>query len=194
MPLEALITPLRPGMYYHVYNRGNNREKLFYYQGDYGFFLKKYYQYLGNYILTYGYCLVPNHFHFLIQIKEDIEDGSGIVSNQFRKLFISHAKRVNVREGRTGSLLTKNFRRIEIKDERYFKNLLMYIHFNPIRHGINTNFIDYQFSSFKLILTGQLPGISCDQIYHWYGSKDEYLEKHLLSVDDPRILHLIKEI
>ena len=62
--------PLHEGKFYHIYNRGNNRETLFYTEANYKYFLKKYDKYLSEYIDTYAYCLLPNHFHLLISVKE----------------------------------------------------------------------------------------------------------------------------
>jgi putative transposase len=54
---------------YHVYNRTNNKELLFREEDNYYFFLKKYHQYLGPFVYTYCYNLLPNHFHLVIRIK-----------------------------------------------------------------------------------------------------------------------------
>ena len=62
--------PLNPGYFYHIYNRGNNRENLFYKPGNYIYFLKKYDHYLNDYLETYAFCLLPNHFHLLVRAKE----------------------------------------------------------------------------------------------------------------------------
>ena len=55
--------------YYHIFNRGNNRENIFYSSENYRYFLKKYDHYLSDYLNTYCFCLLPNHFHFLVRIK-----------------------------------------------------------------------------------------------------------------------------
>ena len=191
MPIEALITPLRPGVYYHVYNRGNNKETLFYYDGDYSFFLDKYYHYLADYLDTFAYCLLPNHFHFLIKIKDNAPDDYRVISNQFRRLFICYTIRINNREGRSGSLLTKNFRRIEIQDENYFRNLIVYIHYNPVKHGLTTRFLEYKYSSFIPIIKNQLLGINSTEIYNWFGNQETFLENHQLIDKDYRLKNLI---
>ena len=73
--------------YYHIYNRGNNKENIFTEEDNYIYFLSKYDKYLGNLVDTYSYCLMPNHFHLLIKVKEvkDIteqEAFSNISSNE----------------------------------------------------------------------------------------------------------------
>ena len=66
-----MLTPvaLQPGEYYHIYNRGNNGETLFREQRNYPYFLKLYTKYIEPVAETYAYCLLKNHFHFLVRIK-----------------------------------------------------------------------------------------------------------------------------
>ncbi len=55
--------PLEPGKYYHIYNRGNNRENIFKEDRNYAYFLKLYVFHVGPIADTYAYCLLRNHFH-----------------------------------------------------------------------------------------------------------------------------------
>ena len=59
--------------YYHIYNRANGWEKIFLNSNNYQFFLEKYELHLGDFVDTYCYCLMPNHFHLLIKVKEEEE-------------------------------------------------------------------------------------------------------------------------
>jgi REP element-mobilizing transposase RayT len=68
----STIVPMIPGGYYHVYNRGNNRENIFRDPRSYSHFLRLYAKYIKPMADTYAYCLMRNHFHILIQIKEDL--------------------------------------------------------------------------------------------------------------------------
>lgn len=56
---------------YHIYNRGNEKEKIFFNKGNYISFLRRYNYYLSNCLDTFAYCLFPKHFHFLFKIKND---------------------------------------------------------------------------------------------------------------------------
>jgi REP element-mobilizing transposase RayT len=60
---------LQHGQYYHVYNRGNNRENVFVEERNYRYFLKLYANYIEPIADTYAYCLLRNHFHLLVRIK-----------------------------------------------------------------------------------------------------------------------------
>ena len=61
--------PLVYGRYYHIYNRGNNGEIIFRSEENYRFFLRQYGHYIEAVAATFAYCLLPNHFHFLIYIR-----------------------------------------------------------------------------------------------------------------------------
>jgi len=63
---------LFPGKFYHIYNRGINGEKLFHCEEHYQHFLKLYATYIDPIADTYAWVLMPNHFHFLVRIKENI--------------------------------------------------------------------------------------------------------------------------
>ncbi len=83
------------GKYYHIYNRGNNKENIFFELKNYEYFLKKFCYYLEKYVDIYAYCLMPNHFHFLIQVKETLSDTQikyssnlTIIEKAFRDFFM----------------------------------------------------------------------------------------------------------
>ncbi len=63
--------PLLPGNTYHIYNRGINKEKLFFQEKNYAFFLKQYHKYCSSYLDTFAYCLLPNHFHIAVRPKNE---------------------------------------------------------------------------------------------------------------------------
>ncbi len=62
--------PLIPGSYYHIYNRGNNGENIFHEERNYRYFLQLYLKYIFPVADTYAYCLLLNHFHLLVRIRE----------------------------------------------------------------------------------------------------------------------------
>ena len=65
--------PLLPGLTYHIFNRGNAQDYIFYQERNYSYFLKKYFQYLEGFVNTYAYCLLRNHFHLLIELRPQEE-------------------------------------------------------------------------------------------------------------------------
>ena len=64
------VERLQYGQYYHIYNRGNNGETLFREQRNYLYFLKLYAKYIEPIAETYAYCLLSNHFHYLVRIED----------------------------------------------------------------------------------------------------------------------------
>ncbi|HUS02327.1 MAG TPA: hypothetical protein VMY77_11405, partial [Chitinophagaceae bacterium] len=66
--------PLLPGCYYHIYNRGNNKENIFREAKNYPHFLFLWKKYIEPVALTFCYSLQPNHFHFLIYTKDSISE------------------------------------------------------------------------------------------------------------------------
>jgi putative transposase len=67
--LEDLTIPLIPDRYYHIFNRGINRDKIFFKEENFRYFLLKYREKMDGYVDTFGYCLLKNHFHLFIRVK-----------------------------------------------------------------------------------------------------------------------------
>jgi len=84
-------TPLINGNYYHIYNRGNNSDTTFYEDENYYHFLKLYKKYLDPVVDTFAGCLLKNHFHLLVYIKEENE----IKKNKLRYSTIEKLKAIS---------------------------------------------------------------------------------------------------
>lgn len=153
---------LEPDKFYHVFNRGINGERIFLNNNNYEYFLTLIEKYIHKIAKVHCYCLLPNHFHFLIEILPDNEIKKLIknsetstehyISRQFSHLFNSYSQAYNKSIGRTGKLFEQPFRRIPIETEQYLRNTIIYIHKNPIKHSINSNLINYPHSSYSTIV------------------------------------------
>lgn len=161
-----ITTPLEEGNYYHVYNRGNNGDNLFYEDENYLHFLRLYEKYITPVTETIAWVLLKNHFHFLVYVKMQSEIDSSLLtystvekpktinpSKQFSNLFNAYTQSINKRYKRTGSLFEKPFERKLISNERYFQNMIYYIHNNPVKHGFVDNMVDYPWSSYGSVLS-----------------------------------------
>ncbi len=117
------------GYIYHIYNQGNNRQKIFFNRENYFFFLRK----IRTYILPYGdvlaWCLMPNHFHLMVLVREvEIEFNSesftlseALTTTKLSEtlttkrsfnhsvgiLLRSYTRAINKQENKTGSLFRK---------------------------------------------------------------------------------------
>ncbi len=155
---------LQPDHIYHIYNHANGYDLLFRKEENYYYFLEKWKKYILPIADTYAYCLMPNHFHFLIRIKErkvllnlnlrglrnleGLDDKiSSYLSQQFSNLFNGYTKAINKRYNRYGSLFCPRFKRKLIDSESYLYNVLAYIHQNPVWHGFVPREEDWTFSS-----------------------------------------------
>ncbi len=157
---------LEEGNYYHIYNRGNNGDNIFYENENYYYFLKLFKKYLEPVVETFAWCLLKNHFHLLIYIKTAKEIDTKLltystvekpkvisVTNQFSHFFNAYTQAINKRHNRTGSLFEKNFERKQVTSEKYFRTLIFYIHNNPVQHGFTNCIDDYPWSSYRSVLT-----------------------------------------
>lgn len=127
--------------YYHIYNRGINGENIFKTEENKRYFLQLFGKYVAQNVEVFGYCLMDNHFHFLIKVISPPEEFTRSISDFFN----AYAKAFNKFAGRTGNLFEKHFKRIKVKDENYIKSLLIYIHNNPKE---TQDITKYKFSSF----------------------------------------------
>jgi REP element-mobilizing transposase RayT len=185
MTSKRFKAPLCSDKFYHIYNRGNNKERLFYSSSDYFFFMAKYKKYISPFAETYAFCLLPNHFHFLI--KTGYENGvqKSVVPNQLRKLFICYTFRINYFQRRTGGLFTKNYQRIKVDNDNYLTQVVRYIHKNPCKHKIQKDFENYSYSSYKIIIKESPTLLNRDEVLNWFGSKDEFIRYHRDDQVDP---------
>ena len=183
--------PLVPGNYYHVYNRGNNGIDVFFDGNNYEYFLKLYYQYVHPIAETYAWCLMKNHFHFLVYIRTENEVLKDLLeystvekpkvldpSKQFGHLFNAYTQAVNKRYTRTGVLFEKPFERKRVTSEKYLKNLIYYIHNNPVHHGFTKKINDYPWSSFESIIVDKPTKLQREDVLEIYGGKDNFVDYH----------------
>lgn len=173
--------PLQCGVYYHIFNRGNNGETVFRSAQNYTFFLSRYAQYIEPVALTYAYCMMPNHFHFLIltRVEETQEGGRTLTpSGQFSRLFGSYAKAFNAVHERSGSVFEHPFERIPVENESHLRHLVRYIHRNPQRHGFASDYRAWSHSSYRSLLSTQPTHLQRDDVLAWFGGRTAFIGTH----------------
>jgi putative transposase len=188
-------TALQPGMYYHIYNRGINRENIFFEERNYHYFMDLYAKYVEPVAETFAYCLLKNHFHLLVKIKDEEEINlatetktlrvfetlrvsSTNPSTAFSNLFNAYAKSINKAYGRTGSLFAHPFQRVMVTDDAQFTAVVRYIHQNPQKHGFVTDFRDWPYSSYGVLLAEKPTRLKRDAVLEWFGGRSGYTSIH----------------
>lgn len=137
-------TPFVPGQYYHVYNRGNAKETVFFEQDTYRFFVQRLRQGAKTRgVALLGYCLMPNHFHLILG-----ETSAPSISSLMLSLQTSYAKAINRRTGRVGHVFQGSFKSKIIDTTEYLVHLSRYVHLNPVLAGLVRKPEAWEFSSY----------------------------------------------
>ena len=154
MPAKNIIKEYEPNGYYHVYNRGVEKRDIFLGQQDYKVFISYLKLYLSppnlqgrtlkddndhtippsransnfvDEIFLYAYCLMPNHFHFLIK---QVSERS--MENFMRSIMTKYVMYFNKRYHRVGSLFQGKYKTVRILSEDQYTYITKYIHRNPL--------------------------------------------------------------
>ncbi len=134
-----------PNHFYHIYNRGINRQNIFYCESDYLIFISKLKIYFRPELTSLlCYCLMPNHYHLLVSV--DCEDFGKKVMLPF---VTSYTKWINNRENRVGTLFQGTFKGQVIDSDESLIQVTKYIHLNPLKAGLVKNVEDWVFSSYR---------------------------------------------
>jgi len=135
--------PLQIGNFYHIYNRGNNHQAIFFERENYLYFLRLVRQHLiSNGVDVVAYCLMPNHYHLLVYLRDET------LSNAMKSLSLSYTKAINRRFNRVGVLFQGRFQSIHVDKTDYLLHLSRYIHLNPVKARLVKQPEEWEFSSY----------------------------------------------
>ncbi|MCB2196100.1 MAG: transposase [Bacteroidetes bacterium] len=175
--------PFESGNYYHIFNRGNNKENIFKENLNYNYFIQLIQRYITPTANIYSYCLLPNHFHLLLKIKE-IEYlpelyklGKRKLHQPFSNLFNAYSKAINKKYNRAGSLFQEHLHRVRIDSEEYFRQLILYIHLNPEKHRITEDYSIYKYSSYQTLLNGS-SWIKRNEVISYFDDQENFAYCH----------------
>ena len=169
--------PFVPDIYYHFYNRGNNRQAIFFEPENYLYFMRRFNSYVAPFVDVLVYCLMPTHYHILGRVKHQTSEvfKTSEVSLAMQKFLISYTKAINLRFSRVGALFQGQFQAKPVPTDSHLRNLCIYIHANPVKDGLVGAPEDWPHSNY-LECIGQRDGMPVDQefIQEHFGSPAEY--------------------
>jgi len=150
-----------PNEFYHVYNRGNNKQIVFIEEDNYLFFANKIQQELKGYAEVIAYCLMPNHYHLLIYTNDTVDKkNNSSLNRKLGTLQSSYTRAFNVRFNRTGSLFQPKLKfKILNKNELQLRTCFHYIHQNPLKAKLVNKMEEWEFSSYKDYLENTIKSI-----------------------------------
>jgi putative transposase len=190
---------LEPGAVYHLYSRAIGNEKLFRFGKNYMFFLERFSKYILPIADVWGYVLVPNLFHLIVEIKAEPEiqkhfqfkhkedeylpaNNPRFIMQCFSNFLNSYSKSFNKYFKRKGSLFIDYFKRVKLNSPADICAALTYVHKTPVRLGYCTSIEDWEWSSYAYILKN-LPGIVCaDKVIECFGSTGSFRLNHTETV------------
>lgn len=198
--------------FYHILNRGVNKQNIFNTDRDYQRFLQtlNYYQFSGpkpkfsqfnrfrlkdysknpKIIDVVCFCLMPNHFHLLLR---QLQDG-GVVEF-VSKISNSYTKYFNTKNNRSGPLLQGEFKAIQIHTDAQLLHVSRYIHLNPLVVNLTDNLEAYPYSSYHNYVTGK-SDLLCtpDLVLQQLGSVEKYIDFVSGHEDYARELAIMKNL
>lgn len=214
-------TPLVTGEYYHVFNRGVAKQPIFFDKRDYqqavlGFtfyhfakpplrlsrfkqlsreqkedFMTKLSKDNSVLVKIISYCLMPNHFHLLLQ--QVIDGGIAIFLSRFSN---SYTKYQNTKTHRVGPLLSGTFKFVHVEDDEQLIHLSRYIHLNPVVSYVikDEELLLYPWSSLSAYLKGDSSLVDCKPVLSLFKSAEDYKEFVLDQIDYGKKLEGIKHL
>ncbi len=144
------------GTFFHIYNRGVDRNTIFFDESNYWFFIKRLKEYAISEIDVVAYCLMPNHFHLLVH-----QHKPKAVSAYIGRVCKSYVHAINKQRARTGHLFEGKYKIKAIDSVQYLLHLSRYIHLNPVRASLVDKGEEWKFSSYQSYI---MQGASEDHI------------------------------
>jgi putative transposase len=177
--------PLRvqfPGAIYHVTGRGNNKKEIFQNVDDADRFLEIVSEAVAKYgIIVHAYCLMINHYHFLI------ETPNGNLSLAMKHINQLYTQWLNKRYEKVGHVFQGRFKSKLIESDSQLLEVCRYIVNNPVRAGIADKPKDYSWSSYKQTAGLVMPNqwLTVSWIHSQFAdSYEKSVERYVAFVDD----------
>lgn len=138
------VEPMEVNCFYHIYNRGVNKETIFFTERNYHFFLYKLSLFFRDKAIVLAYCLMPNHYHLLVQIKT-----ADFLQKSLQPFLVSYTLSVNHDQDRIGPLFQGRYQANCIGDDAYLLDCVKYIHLNPVKALMVKTPQEWPYSSYR---------------------------------------------
>jgi putative transposase len=159
-----------PDGIYHFYNRGVDKREIFLSSWNYLYFTQKLIQYATDLSITnLAYCLMPTHFHILVQ--QDGEMSAGLLC---QRVCNSYAKAFNNWVHRTGALLESRYKAIAVENDEYLMHICRYIHANPVKAGLVEAPEKWLYSDYESWMSGTFSWDMQNKAKGMFTSADDY--------------------
>ena len=172
------------GGYYHIYNRGCNRDRIFFNTNNYKFLTGKLRKHSHKYNAAFiSYCLMPNHYHLLLR-----QDGDISLRSFIQNIFNSYSKAVNISLGRSGTLFEGKFKAIQVDDEKYLIHLCRYIHRNPLEVKLIGNLEKWKYSNYLEWIGKRNDKLVDRDFIGWYFKSAQEYKEYVLDYKSTKAL------
>jgi putative transposase len=152
------------GNYFHFYNKTLDHRLLFYDASDYEDFIKIFRSKISKIPASiFAYCLMPNHFHFLLR-----QDSDNKLFHIFNYALISYVQRYNKKYGRKGPLFQSPLQHILVTNQEYMLQLCKYIHLNPVKSGLVNEPSEWKYSNYAEWIGISSGDLIADEVHSEY--------------------------
>jgi putative transposase len=188
--------PFLPNHTYHVYNHAIGKSNLFFEPDNYEYFLDLYKKHIFPFTRLFAFCLMPNHFHFVLKIgnaelieefiksneykltAKKFDNPNNLICHLFGNLFNAYAKGINKRYNRKGSLFVASVRRKMVLEEDYLRQLIIYVNLNPLHHEVAQEIEEWPHSSIRHILHKNSFVVDYPISLSFFNSAEEFIKLH----------------
>jgi putative transposase len=206
MPTPAAYkAPFYANQHYHLLFKSNDGILLFRNDEDRTCFLEKFSQFTRSIFNYQAYCMLDNHVHFIISVKENtllqqsiagINDGKKtvamkkflgdpvnelftdeLIERQINSFMVSYANSYNKTYKRNGGLFQSPFRRSTINEDAHLQQAIIYVHANAQKHGLIKDYRLYAYSSYNEILSGK-SFVNVDDVINFFGGTKQFIDLH----------------
>jgi len=163
------------GEYFHIYNHSLDGILLYPEKDDYNYFIKKFKSKIQEYPASvFAYCLMPNHFHFLIR-----QNSEKPIFKIFNDVNNSYVKHYNFKYKRKGYLYQGDLNHKHVQNEYYLITLCQYIHHNPVKAGLVNNLEDWEYSNYLECIGKRNNGLFENELNHTHFDNSYTYEKQI---------------